>query len=323
MEVLLTSPWIPPEWIAAHGFQPRGAWCAEDFNLQSLPLSAGVCAFSEAVVHHARTHTDCAVVLTTTCDQMRRSHDMLAVSSLTRVFLFNIPAAWQSPVAHRMFQAELERLGRFLQEMGGRIQPPEDLARLAEERGRARQMLIDAAPSCSARQFAGAVASYHRNGTADLPSPAATSPGAIPVALVGGPMTRGHWGLLDAIEAGGGRIVLNATEFGERSLTPAMPPGLFSADPSGTAARHGLDHCVDVFQRPNTRLYDWLRGRMTALGVRGIVLWTHVGCDLWRAEAQHLRECFGLPLVHVDADELDTCSPRTLGRIQAFLEMLQ
>lgn len=323
MEVFLASPWIPPEWIAAHGFQPRGAWCAEDFHLQSLPLSAGVCAFSEAVVHHARTRTDCAVVLATTCDQMRRSHDLLAVSSLTRVFLFNVPASCESPVAHRMFQAELERLGRFLQEMGGRIQSPEELARLAEDRGRARRRLIDAAPSCPARQFAEAVSRYHWDGTSDPHEPALASAGATPLAIVGGPMTRGHWGLLDTIEAGGGRIVLNATEFGERSLAPEMPPGEFAADPSGAAARHHVRYCVDVFQRPNTRLYAWLRERMTARGVRGIVLWTHVGCDLWRAEAQHQRECCGLPVLHVDADELDKCSPRALGRIQAFLEMLQ
>ena len=48
MEVFYTSPWVPPEWIKAHGLEPRGVWFTRDFA--PLPLAAGVCAFAEAVV---------------------------------------------------------------------------------------------------------------------------------------------------------------------------------------------------------------------------------------------------------------------------------
>jgi hypothetical protein len=78
---------------------------------------------------------------------------------------------------------------------------------------------------------------------------------------------------------------------------------------------------VDVFQRPNTRLYDWLRERLTARQVRGIVLWHYVGCDLWRAEAQPMREACGLPVLLLDADE--ATPNRGIGRLQAFLESLR
>ena len=37
--------------------------------------------------------------------------------------------------------------------------------------------------------------------------------------------------------------------------------------------------------------------------MRGIVLWHFTGCDLWRAEAQTLREAFGLPVLLLEAAE--------------------
>ena len=62
MDVFLTSPWIPAEWIRAHGLQPRGIWSAENFQRGALPLSAGVCAFAEAAVRFAEVQTDSAVI---------------------------------------------------------------------------------------------------------------------------------------------------------------------------------------------------------------------------------------------------------------------
>jgi hypothetical protein len=61
--------------------------------------------------------------------------------------------------------------------------------------------------------------------------------------------------------------------------------------------------------------------RLTARQVRGIVLWHYVGCDLWRAEAQPMREAFGLPVLLLDADE--AAPNRNTGRLEAFLESLR
>jgi hypothetical protein len=52
------------------------------------------------------------------------------------------------------------------------------------------------------------------------------------------------------------------------------------------------------------------------------VLWHYVGCDLWRAELQSLRQAFGLPVLLLDADEAAAGSPRACGRIEAFIESL-
>lgn len=371
MKVFYSSPWVPVEWIEAHGFEPRGVWCAKDFGRSALPLSAGVCAFSEAVLRFAETHQDLAVVFTTTCDQMRRGFDAFAAAHGGRAFLFNLPATWQSGAARRMFQSEIERLGRFLQAHGGRAPLVADLAQVVERRSQARKHLLELAPRCPARPYAEAVARFHWDGSIGVPAPPPPppAPGSIPVAVVGGPLTASQRGLLDLIEAAGARVVLNATETGERSLLPPFalndslpeserraparqegtdslavqraervlgaPDARFMAplhastsvatadDPLGFLARNYLENIVDVFQRPNTRLYSWLGERLTARGARGIVLWVHTGCDLWRAEAQTLREIFRLPVLLLEADEASGGSAREAGRIQAFVETLQ
>ena len=327
MEVFYTSPWVPPEWIKAHGLEPRGIWLVRDFACEPLPLAAGVCAFANAAVRPAERQTERAVVFTTHCDQLRRGFDAIPGTAQPRVFLFNLPATWQTPVAERIYSDELRRLSRFLVGLGGQAPAASALVEIIRQYGQARQRLLEAAPWCPARAYAEAVARFHLDGSVHLPPEAGDrrAPGAssIPLALVGGPLPQSQMPLLDAIERAGGRVVLNATEAGERSLSPAFPlddapPGAALVD---ALAHRCLANCIDVFQRPNTRLYDWLRERLTARQARGIVLWHYVGCDLWRAEAQPMREAFGLPVLLLDADE--AAPNRSTNRLEAFLESLQ
>lgn len=328
MQVFFVSPWIPAEWIEAHGLEPRGIWLAEDFGRGALALGAGVCAFAEAALRFAETHPADTIIFATTCDQLRRSFDALDAVSGGRGFLFNLPATWPSAAARRMFQSEVERLGVFLRARGGRAPAGEALAQIVERRARIRQSLRDAAPGVSARALAEAIARFHWDGSLHLPVPAPSSArSGVPLAIVGGPLNASEWGLLDVLEAAGARIVLNATETGERSLTPFPEPfaggsGIFS-DPFDFLVRGYLENIVDVFQRPNSRLYAWLAERLAARGVRGIVLRVHTGCDLWRAEGATLRETFRLPVLLLEADETSAGAAREAGRVEAFVEMLE
>jgi benzoyl-CoA reductase/2-hydroxyglutaryl-CoA dehydratase subunit BcrC/BadD/HgdB len=328
MQVFYTSPWVPPEFIKAHGLEPRGVWFASDSN--KLPLAAGVCAFAQMVVRLAEARTDSAFIFSTHCDQLRRGFDVVAPAAPGRVFLFNLPATWQTAVAERIFGSELERLGRFLVRLGGQPPTAEELAESMARYRLARSRLLEAATHVSPRQYCEALARFHWDGTVNL-SQEVRAPRAdsISLAVVGGPLPPWQGHVLDAIESAGGRVVLNATEAGERSLGPAFRP-----DQGHTAdrtlpglhqllTRSCLDNCVDVFQRPNTRLFLWLKERLAARQVRGIVLWHFVGCDLWRAEAQPLREAFGLPVLLLDANEAAGDALRRSGRIQAFLESLR
>ena len=325
MQVFYTSPWLPPEWIKAHGLEPRGVWLVGDSR--PLPLAAGVCAFAESVVRLAETHSDSAMIFSTHCDQLRRGFDVVADGAPGRVFLFNLPATWQTGIADRIYASELERLGRFLVALGGQRPTVEGLAETMTCYRLARSRLLEAASYLPAREYGEAVARFHWDGSVNLRE-GARAPGtdAVPLALVGGPLPAWQGRVLDAIESAGGRVVLNATEAGERSLGPSFAPDQAPiaartlSDLLGVLTRSFLDNCVDVFQRPNTRLYDWLKERLSARKVRGILLWHYVGCDLWRAEAQPLREAFGLPVLLLDANEAAGDASRQSGRIQAFLE---
>jgi len=164
------------------------------------------------------------------------------------------------------------------------------------------------------------VARFHWDGTVSPAPPAAPAP-PIPLALVGGPFLPPHWEVLDELEAAGGGVVLNATETGERSLAPVFE--LEAGDPMNALVHGYCDNLVDVFQRPNTRLYAWLKPRLASRGVRGLVLWHYTGCDLWRAEAQTLRETFGLPVLLLEAGEGPGVAPRERTRLQAFMEALK
>jgi hypothetical protein len=351
MEVFITSPWVPAEWIKAHGLEPRGVWYAENFGCRAQPLGAGVCAFANAAVRLAEERADVAVVFTTHCDQLRRGFDAVTGRSFPRTFLFNLPATWQTPAASRIFSGEMERLGRFLLQLGGRAPSSEELMRIVAHYAAGRKMLLDCGQDCPAQQYAEAVARFHWDGAATAPPRGADAMAhaaatgcprsAAALALVGGPLLREHWIVFETIANAGGCVVLNATEAGERSLWeasrgPAANPhsaaeagggGKQPAEHAGRAmqalAREYLEHCVDVFQRPNSRLYDWLRGRLTARRVQGILLWHHVGCDLWRAETQSMREAFGLPVLTLEATESPSALLREQGRVEAFVEALR
>jgi hypothetical protein len=331
MELFHASPWVPVEWIKVHGVEPRGLWYADELNPGPMRSSAGTCAFAQAVVQFAETHPNKAVLLTTHCDQLRRGFDTLAGSLPARTFLFNLPATWQSSVAERLYNYELERLSRFLLALGGHLPTSEALGRTIDAYAQARKILLARAETCPARAYAEAIARFHWHGPPASPAEECTSAdSAIPLALLGGPLPRAQWQLLEIIEKTGARVALNGTEAGERSLWTGLSSEIKANPGAGSVssmrlwlAQSYVRNCVDVFQRPNTRLYAWLKERLAARAIRGIVLWHYVGCDLWRAEAQSLREAFGLPLLLLDAGDAPPTSARDNGRVEAFVESLR
>jgi benzoyl-CoA reductase/2-hydroxyglutaryl-CoA dehydratase subunit BcrC/BadD/HgdB len=315
MRVYLTSPWIPTEWIRAHGHEPRNVLYEENFSHHTPPISAGVCAYAKRFGQFADSQPDAAVVFTTACDQMRRTCDTAIFRGQSRAFLFNLPAS----AAQEIYRAEVKRLGNFLVEIGGSSPTAEFLQHELLRANETRRLLLEAAPVASARSFAEAIALFHRQGTFSAPT-RCMAEGKFPLALIGGPLSRADWEWFDLIESFGGRVALNATKIGERSLCPFFENG---RDPFDALVTGYFKNIVDGFQRPNARLYSWLKPRLVSRHIRGIVLWCCTGCDLWRAEAQTLREAFGLPVLLIEADEGVGVSSRDRTRLQAFVETLK
>jgi benzoyl-CoA reductase/2-hydroxyglutaryl-CoA dehydratase subunit BcrC/BadD/HgdB len=289
------SPFVPAEWIAAHGLQPQ--------FLRFRPtekLTRGVCPYVGALLEAASIATwpdVSALVLTTACDQMRYAAAMLEQRGGSPVFLLNVPSTWQTPAARKLYHDEIQRLGRFLVELGGRAPSDAELSRIMLER---EQQTNSRGPT--ARGDATGIA----------------------LAILGGPLMETDSEFFRLVEHAGGRIALDATENAARTLPRPFDTARIAADPVAELADAYFDGIPDAFRRPNSELYEWLARELAARQIRGIILRRYVWCDLWHAESQRLKEWSSTPVLEIDVGPDDLVAPnRVQGRIEAFLEMLR
>jgi benzoyl-CoA reductase/2-hydroxyglutaryl-CoA dehydratase subunit BcrC/BadD/HgdB len=319
---LYSCPFVPSEWIAAHGWRPRRvAPSRPDLGAPAVGVCPYAWAFSEAACRD--TEAD-AAIFTTTCDQMRRLSEQAAQTADIPVFLMHVPATWQTAGAQAYYRDELRRLGRFLVESGGRAPRDGDLAGAMRDYDDRRRELRDVGGRVSGRRFAEAIARFHREGVVDVDaSETATDQTGVPLALIGSPLLAEHFKLFDLIEEAGGRVVLNATTNGERTLPKPFDRRAMRDDPLGALVDAYFGGIPDAFRRPNSQLYAWLERELAAREVRGIVFWQYLWCDTWRAEAQRMKEWAGLPFVALDSGDSPEVDGRVDSRVRALLETLQ
>jgi benzoyl-CoA reductase/2-hydroxyglutaryl-CoA dehydratase subunit BcrC/BadD/HgdB len=241
------------------------------------------------------------------------------------VFLMNVPSTWQAPAARQIYRDELKRLGRFLERLGGKAPSHQGLAQTMLAYDKARAALRRAQPLLSGRPLAEAVAGLRGSLTA-ISSPKAVPRQAagIPLAVVGGPLPAEDYGLFDLVERAGGRVVLDGTDGGERTLPAPFDHRRVAQDPLEELTDAYFLRMPDVFRRPNDGLYDWLGRHLAARNVRGILFRRYVWCDLWHGELHRLKAWSPVPVLEIDVGHDDqSAAGRTLARIEAFLEMLR
>jgi benzoyl-CoA reductase/2-hydroxyglutaryl-CoA dehydratase subunit BcrC/BadD/HgdB len=284
-----------------------------------------MCPYARAFIDAAVSETEAAaVVVTTTCDQMRRAADMIARNLNLPAFLMNVPHTWQPPAAHKLYISELERLGRFLAALGGKTPEPDHLWETMLKFDAARSAIRDARSSLSAREYSELIARFHRTGQADSPARETVSvPSGIPVALIGGPLLANHFDIFDLIEEAGGYVALDATETGERTMPAPLDRRLVQDDPLMALADAYFGSIPDAFRRPNSELYRWLRRKLGERGVRGIIFRRYLWCDTWHAEARRMKEWAGLPFLHLDVSDDGSDALRTFARLRSFFEVLK
>ena len=298
--VLYTSPYVPAEWIEAHGLEPcrvvpSGGACAP-----AVLNGQGVCPFVRTFCSHVLSAQGaCGIVMTTTCDQMRRAFDVVAQRAAVPALLMNVPRTWQTVAARRLYMGELERLSDFLIHTGGTRPTGDCLAevmRACEEGSRWRNRWAEAHP---------------------------TAYPVIPVALVGGPMRTQDLALFDLIREYGGFVALDATEGGEAGRHRPFDRRRLEDEPFLELADAYFDGIADVARRPNDGFYDWLGLHLKERDIRGVIVHRYPWCDLWHAEVERIRQCTGLAVLDLDAggdDAPDDGRRRT--RIGAFMEIL-
>jgi benzoyl-CoA reductase/2-hydroxyglutaryl-CoA dehydratase subunit BcrC/BadD/HgdB len=298
--IVYTCPYVPAEWITAHGLRPRRLIPLPTDAESVAPRVEGLCPYARAFINDAVTEGADGIIVTTLCDQMRRAYDLLVRGTDTPVFLLNMPKTWQTIAPQRLYRDELKRLGGFLVRLGGRTPTQDDLAKAMTDVGCAVHTIR------SIRED---------NGVHGTPY--------TPIAIVGGPLMQRDRVLFGLIEESSGCVVLDATETGLRGQRRAFDRRRIIEDPLMELA-DAYFSIPDASRRPNGELYVWLRRELTRTSAKGVVFHHYVWCDAWRAELARLKEWVGLPVLGLDSDgHGETNMARLRTRIRAFLEMLQ
>ncbi len=323
MKVAYCSPFVPPEWIAAHGLRP--VWLP-GISRPVTGAQRGVCRCANLLIEPMLEPPGVdAFVLTTICDQMRYTAAYLDGNGKPPVFLLNVPSTWEGAEVRELYRDELARLGRFLESIGGRAPSPSHMQLMMQRYEEARLAARGNWPTVCDVHYAERLAELRDDGKWSSTSQASgAAHGGVPLALVGGPLLSEDFVFLELVAAAGGNIVLDASEWGERTLPAPLDRGRLTDDPLGELSRIYFAAIPDVFRRPNTLLYDWLGTRIVARGARGILFWRRLFCDLWHAELDVMRRWSPVPLLDIDVAEGDGhAAARTSGRLEAFLEMLR
>ena len=325
--IIYTCPFVPAEWIAAHGLHPGRFLPEAKGSNNSITHLEGVCSYVRAFVNDAMASQEAiAVIVTTACDQMRRAYEILIRKCDLPVFLLNVPGTWQHKGAQRLYLDELKRLGDFLVKLGGTSPSNDTLTGIMTGYDKTRTSLLNAREHLTSRQFSEAIAAFNRGDKKTISTDPANGKvlfTGIPLAIVGGPLFRGDLDLFDTIERSGGQIMLDASVTGELGMCRRFDPDKLRSDPLKELADAYLCGIPDASRRPNTGLYSWLENKLAERKIRGIIFRRCIWCDIWHAELCRLKQWTSLPVLDMDVNGQEAVSPRMMQRMLAFLEMLQ
>ncbi|MBL7146607.1 MAG: 2-hydroxyacyl-CoA dehydratase, partial [Phycisphaerae bacterium] len=108
--IIYTCPYVPAEWIAAHGLRPSRIIPDAAGATGPLGRSEGVCPFVQGFISEVLTDKKAGgIVVTTVCDQMRRAYDILVRRCDVPLFLMNVPNTWQNVTVQKLYIDELKR----------------------------------------------------------------------------------------------------------------------------------------------------------------------------------------------------------------------
>ena len=326
--IIYTCPYVPAEWIAAHGMRPSRVIPESSGSAFSLAGREGVCPYVRDLIANVMKNRQAAgVVITTLCDQMRRAFDIISRNCELPSFLMNVPNTWQSAAAKELYTDELRRLGRFLLRQGGQTPSNDALVSIMLKYDNARTSLLAERENLSARQYAEKISEFGREGPAAVTHHDRVSfppVAGVPLAIIGGPLMKREFRIFDIVEESGGRIVLDATETGERGMCAPLDAKGLQEDPLRKLAEAYFGGIPDASRRPDSELYDWLDRKLTERAVEGIIVRRYVWCDMWHAQLRRLKDLINLPVLDIDtAGDFKSEQNRIAGRIRAFLEMLQ
>ena len=323
-KIYYTSPFVPAEWITAHGLQPVKIQPGLSSSHQQFDGLPGICAYAKRYAGDIINVSDAAaVIFATTCDQMRRVYELVKEAVTFPVFLINIPSTWQSTAAANLYNSELKRLGRFLADISGQDASQDLLAEIMVRYNDERQQLRQSEAFLSGRDFSTAVTEYHYKGKLPITDGGVHIPAGPAIALFGGAIMPQEGYLFDLVEDTGGHIALDATASGIRMLPRRFNLRLLENDPLAELADAYFGNLPDAFRRPNSELYLWLKNEIASRDIKGIIFHRYLWCDIWHAEVKRMKEWLDISVLDLDSNDNDCINrERIKTRVQAFVEML-
>lgn len=321
--IIYSNPFIAPEWIEAHGLIPYRLIPAEIDEKGPLCCTEGMCPYMCTFMNDAVRYSDAAgIVITTTCDQMRRGFDLIKKCTDIPLFLMNIPSTWQTPHSFNLYRTELHRLSRFLIHHGAHSPDWAHLYNIMIKYESLRLNLSALQGMVSAADYITHLSSFYEKGRImEIQHKHKPEKMAIPIALIGGSLSKPELEFFTIIEKYGGRIVLDGTETGERTFPSLFNRRLIRENPFDVLTEAYFGAIPDVARRPNSQFFKWLKREIAERSVKGVILIRYVWCDLWHAEVQRLRDWLPVPMIDIDMNGKNP-SNRNITRIQAFMESL-
>lgn len=297
-KIIYTSPFIPAEFIAAYGFIPiRISYSGDEYN-EPIKIETGVCPYMRGFINYStQIDNTSGIIITTTCDQMRRGSEFLNNNSEINYFLMNIPSSWQTLNSNNLYLQELKRLGEFLISVGGIKPNDEKLVSFMLSYERKRNELLSNHDTLSKKK-------------------------KIPIVLLGETLTKENFYIFDLVSEFGGEIIVNATENGERTFPAKYNKRSIKDSPLLSLTESYFNAIPNIFKRPNDEFFNWLININKTRDILGIILLRYIWCDLWHSEVARIRECLNVPLLDIEITSNKTIL-RERNRIQAFMEIIK
>lgn len=300
-------PFVPAELISAWGLSPcrkklagnpdgADVDAAHNSSVPRHNLSAGVCPIAESMLFEFSATAAAGVIFSTTCDQMRRAHEIFAERRPdVSTFLLNVPASWQDAACGKYYLAELDRLGEFLCKIGGRRPDDKTLADIIRTYAKLREENIVAESKKDCR---------------------------IKVAIVGSELRREDDWIFSYVRDCGGEIVFDATCNGEMCLPSSVVPACVDDDPLRALAEMYFD-MPHPSQRPDSKFFDYVSANVERRKIDGVVLVRMSWCDTCHGFARRLKQKLALPFLEIsEADQADG-KAHIQNRLSAFMEMFK
>jgi benzoyl-CoA reductase/2-hydroxyglutaryl-CoA dehydratase subunit BcrC/BadD/HgdB len=78
---------------------------------------------------------------------------------------------------------------------------------------------------------------------------------------------------------------------------------------------------TNIGERPNNRIFLWIKKTIESFGIRGMVIVRYIWCDKWHSEVRRLREWLNIPVLDIELGP-ERIDERTMNRVEAFMEIL-